>query len=188
MSHWRHTMVDGTKFWISYQQLPFLSSFGRWQLIQNLAPSTIVWHQCDIRMDMQDGPLGLNSRSKNISIKSYKWEYAPWERILSHFVSRLGRSAILDADYKKCHCSSKLSLRQVVVHFIYKRIELKRIIYICYHAAIKVLTLFFDSKPKRLANASIFIKIGIKIKVHSNSWKNLWPFKQYYLDQKCNFT
>ena len=50
MSHWQHTMVNGAKFWISYQQLAFLSSFGRWQLIQNLAPYTIVWRQCHIQI------------------------------------------------------------------------------------------------------------------------------------------
>ena len=43
-------MSDGTKFWIGYQQQAFLSSFSRWLLIQNLAPSTIVWRQCDIQM------------------------------------------------------------------------------------------------------------------------------------------
>ena len=48
MSHWRHTMVDGTKFWISYQWLAFLSVFCRWHLIQNSAPSTIMCCQCDI--------------------------------------------------------------------------------------------------------------------------------------------
>ena len=48
MSHWRHTMVDGTKFWISYQWLAYLSSFSHWQVIQNSTPSTIVWRQCDI--------------------------------------------------------------------------------------------------------------------------------------------
>ena len=58
MSHLRHTMVDGSKFWISYQRLAFLSSFSRWQLIQNLAPSTIVWHQCDIW-------IGLKLRKQN---------------------------------------------------------------------------------------------------------------------------
>ena len=49
MSHWCHTMVDGANCWISYQGLAFLSILSRWQLIQNLAPSTIVrvasmWH------------------------------------------------------------------------------------------------------------------------------------------------
>ena len=29
MSHWRLTMVDGAQFWISYQQLAFLSIPGR---------------------------------------------------------------------------------------------------------------------------------------------------------------
>ena len=41
-------MVDGAKFWFSYQWLAFLSALSRWQLFQNLAPSTIVWRQCDI--------------------------------------------------------------------------------------------------------------------------------------------
>ena len=50
MSYWCHTMVDGFKFWISQQRLAFLSSFSRWQLIQNLAPFTIVRRQCDIRI------------------------------------------------------------------------------------------------------------------------------------------
>jgi hypothetical protein len=48
MSHWRHTMEDDAKFWIGCHWLAFLSSFGRWQLIQNLAPSTILLRQCDI--------------------------------------------------------------------------------------------------------------------------------------------
>ena len=43
-------MIDGAKFTISYQSLAFLSIFSRWQLIQNLAPSTIVWGQYDIRI------------------------------------------------------------------------------------------------------------------------------------------
>ena len=50
MSHWRLTMVDGAQFWISYQQLAFLSIPGRWQLIQNSAQSTIRWRQCDIQI------------------------------------------------------------------------------------------------------------------------------------------
>ena len=49
-SHWCHTMVDCAKFWINYQQLAFLSSYSRWQLIQNLVPSTIMRCQCDIRI------------------------------------------------------------------------------------------------------------------------------------------
>ena len=50
MSHWHHTMVDGSEFWIGYQRLAFLSGFSRWQLIQKSATSTIVWCQCDIRI------------------------------------------------------------------------------------------------------------------------------------------
>ena len=55
MLHWRHTMVDGTKFLISYQRLAFLSSFSSWQLIQNLAPSIIVWCQCEIQLITRSG-------------------------------------------------------------------------------------------------------------------------------------
>ena len=50
MSHWHHTMVDGVVFRISCKQPAFLSSSSHLQVIQNLAPSTIVWHQCDIRI------------------------------------------------------------------------------------------------------------------------------------------
>ena len=35
-------------FLINYQWLAFLSTLRRCQLIQNLAPSTIVWRQCNI--------------------------------------------------------------------------------------------------------------------------------------------
>ena len=51
ISHWCHMMADGAEFWISYQRLAFLSIFSRWQLIQNLAPSTILWRQCDIEIE-----------------------------------------------------------------------------------------------------------------------------------------
>ena len=50
MSHWRHTMVDGAEFWISCQSLALLSILSCCQLIQNPAPSTIVWRQCYIRI------------------------------------------------------------------------------------------------------------------------------------------
>ena len=50
MLHWHHMMVDGTKFWISYQQPAFISISSCWQLIQNSVPSTIVWCQYDIRI------------------------------------------------------------------------------------------------------------------------------------------
>ena len=36
-------MVDGTEFWTSCKQPSFLCSFSHLQLIQNLAPSTIMW-------------------------------------------------------------------------------------------------------------------------------------------------
>ena len=45
-------MVDSAKFWISYHRLAFHSIFSPWQPIQNSAPSTIVWHQCDIRIEI----------------------------------------------------------------------------------------------------------------------------------------
>ena len=67
MSHWRHTMVDGAKFWISYQWLAFLSIFSRWQLIQNLAPSTIEWRQYDIRIEWEFSIRIKNATSRVIS-------------------------------------------------------------------------------------------------------------------------
>ena len=45
MSHWRHTLVDGAKFWINYKQLK-LRKVGCLQLIESSTPSTIVWRQC----------------------------------------------------------------------------------------------------------------------------------------------
>ena len=50
MSHWRHTMVDGTEFWITCKRLKLLRKADRLQLIQNSVPSTIVWRQFDIRI------------------------------------------------------------------------------------------------------------------------------------------
>ena len=46
--------LDGAKFWICYQRLAFLISFSPWQLIQNSAPSSIVWRQCDIRISVNN--------------------------------------------------------------------------------------------------------------------------------------
>ena len=45
MSHWHHKMVDAAKFWISCHWLNLLRKASHWQLIQNLAPSTMVWCQ-----------------------------------------------------------------------------------------------------------------------------------------------
>ena len=50
MTHWRNTMVDGAEFWIICKRLKLLRKGGHLQLIQNSAPSTIVWRQYDIRM------------------------------------------------------------------------------------------------------------------------------------------
>ena len=50
MSHWRQQMVDGAEHLISCHWLAFLSAFSHLQLIQNSAPSTICWCQCDIRI------------------------------------------------------------------------------------------------------------------------------------------
>ena len=44
------TMVDDTKFWISCQQLKILRNSSRFNLIQNLASSTMVWRQRDIQI------------------------------------------------------------------------------------------------------------------------------------------
>ena len=50
MSHWCHTMVDGTKLWITCKWLKLQRKAGHLQLIRNTVPSTIVWRQCDIRI------------------------------------------------------------------------------------------------------------------------------------------
>ena len=44
-----YKMVDVAKFWISCQQPELLRKASQWQPIQNLASSSIVWHQCDIQ-------------------------------------------------------------------------------------------------------------------------------------------
>ena len=54
-------MVDGAEYLI---WLGFLSAFSHLQLIQNLAPSTICWCQCDIRIEIF---LGTNQ-------KTIEWE------------------------------------------------------------------------------------------------------------------
>ena len=51
-------MVDGAQFGISCQRLAFLISLSHLQLIQNSAPSTIVWRQCDIQIT----DLGMNAQ------------------------------------------------------------------------------------------------------------------------------
>ena len=43
-------MIDAAEFWINCKLPAFLSSFSHLQVIQNLAPSTILWCQCDIQM------------------------------------------------------------------------------------------------------------------------------------------
>ena len=43
-------MVDGAKIWINCQRLAILSTFSRWQLIQNSMLSNIVLRQCDIQI------------------------------------------------------------------------------------------------------------------------------------------
>ena len=50
MSQWRHTMMDGVKFWIRCQQVIVLRIASQWQLIQNLVPFTTMGRQCDIWM------------------------------------------------------------------------------------------------------------------------------------------
>ena len=43
-------MVDGTKFQISCQRLRLLRKASHGHLIQNSAPCTNMWRQCDVRM------------------------------------------------------------------------------------------------------------------------------------------
>ena len=44
-------MVDGAEFWISCKRLKALRKASQSQLIKCLAPSTICWPQCDIRIN-----------------------------------------------------------------------------------------------------------------------------------------
>ena len=58
-SNWCPTMVDGAKFLISCHWLKLLRKASRWQPIQNLEPSYIMLHQCDIQIKVEDGPNNL---------------------------------------------------------------------------------------------------------------------------------
>ena len=49
MSNWRHMMLDDIEFLLNCQQLRIPRKASRWKLVQNLAPSNILWCQCDIR-------------------------------------------------------------------------------------------------------------------------------------------
>ena len=79
MSHWRHTMVNGPEFWISCKRPAFLSSFSPLQVIQNLAPSTIMWRQCDIGINKQFHPACLFRSARKYSINN---------KLLRHFFGR----------------------------------------------------------------------------------------------------
>ena len=67
MSHWRHTMVDGAKFWISCKRPTFLSNFSHLQLIENSVPSVARWHQCDIWIKAKYDDMIVWSYLKNCS-------------------------------------------------------------------------------------------------------------------------
>ena len=67
MSHWRHTMVDGTKFWINCKRLKLLRKAGHLQLIQNSAPYTIVRCQCDIGMLQERYAIARNETKLRLS-------------------------------------------------------------------------------------------------------------------------
>ena len=59
-------MVDGDDFWINGKQPAFLSSFSHLQVIQNSAPSTIVWRHCDIGMEKKQANLILVMAVSNL--------------------------------------------------------------------------------------------------------------------------
>ena len=105
MSHWRHTMVDGAEFWISRQWLAFLSSFSHWQVIQNPAPSTIVWRQCDIRITTKL----LSQKRHHLAIFciSLHWQRGTTQKKEEITVSKSLSSIILHGS----HCNRMLWLR-----------------------------------------------------------------------------
>ena len=50
MSHWRHWVTEGTKFWISCKWPAFLSNFSCLQIVQHSVPSVTRRCQCDIQI------------------------------------------------------------------------------------------------------------------------------------------
>ena len=66
--HWHHSMVDAAKFGIPCKGLKLLRKAGHLKLIQNSEPSTIMWHQCDIRMESVE--LRMLLQISRISISS----------------------------------------------------------------------------------------------------------------------
>ena len=85
-------MVDGDNFSISYQRLVFLSVFSRRQLIQNSAPSTIVWNEAKIAL-IAKSPLNLQGQKRLFSksifgVKKHvnkKLVHVLWYDILGHY-------------------------------------------------------------------------------------------------------
>ena len=68
MSHWHHAMVDGAEFWITCKGLKLLRKTVRLQLIQNSAPSTILWRQCDIPINMNLIGFGIDLENSKTQI------------------------------------------------------------------------------------------------------------------------
>ena len=50
ISHWRPRATEVAEVWISCKRPKLLRKVGRWQLIQNSAPSVAWRHQCNIRI------------------------------------------------------------------------------------------------------------------------------------------
>ena len=87
-------MVDGAEFRISCKRPAFLSSFSRLQVIPNLAPSTIVWRQCDIQMSR-----------KLITYSFRKWQLCTGLTIDKKLITKIG---VLEAKKAKSDRISSL--------------------------------------------------------------------------------
>ena len=99
MSHWRHRMLDGTKFWISCQWLAFLSI-----LIQNLASSNIEWRLCNVTSELHKGNVANSVQDNSFWCSSHK-EALFWT---DH--------CLLQLKYFNC-CDKNLNLETLTEHW-----------------------------------------------------------------------
>ena len=113
MSHWRHMMVDGAEFWITCKWLKLLRKAGCLQLIQNSAPSTIGWRQCDIWMKRNN----LVNKTQAIIISC--WIIDRLER-LNLFAATV--NLIIE---KKLHACWKIKMDVTLLNFQIEKIWLR---------------------------------------------------------------
>ena len=124
MSHWHHTMVDGSRFWIGCQWLALPRSFSQWQLIKNLAPSTIMWYQfaeCNLTLKKSGRWSQFLQPSYNIwTFSTYNWLVSSYfvgvrNYIVSWALPILNFHAYLNLEGKNIHISKQNFFRFVKI-------------------------------------------------------------------------